>query len=1856
MQLKTDSEITYPEGFLVGAFEEMRKKLLDISGGRSRLINLDQSRRSVVRIVDELPDELAKILLSEKAMTVVAIPEPTSELLIEHGYIEWDEEAERYISLKKDPDPREWAKILGLMCDYDLPTSSDHTDDGRHTDLDVQSLLFEPALNAILKKLATEAKTSIDETGNNILFLSLGFLEWYDQVDGGRKRLAPLYMIPVSIEKKTVKGVSIYKLKYTGEDIIPNLTLREKLELDFGLTLPDITQVDDQERLLLPDEYFAEVGALLARKSNDPNVKQWKVRRYGTLATLSLGKLLMYLDLDPRRWPDNEENLLQHDVVKRFFQDGERVTERMGGNGNGDAYVLDDVAEIHQHFPMIDDADSSQMSVLIDVLKGNSMVVEGPPGTGKSQTITNLIAAAIAQGKTILFVAEKQAALNVVKRRMDKSGLGDFCLDLHSDKAQKRLVLESINERIGNQNEYKHSASDYEVQVQRYERARAELQDYAMMVNNNWKTTGLTIHEILTAATRYAQDVAPLEYKAIAPEGINGDHFNRVQLDEQLERLERFCSYLDIVRKQLPDSENWESHPWYGVENKDLAGMDEKEVLDHLVEWNKRLVSLLEELEGKCLELGIDQSNYQTLSDVDSLLDAWSILPELKGTEHLGALKQIQPSAISMLEAVVQHYQQVAYSYKKAREVFVTELVENLDQLKELEEAIKGLSGLGVSTNVLFDDLVKAVELLEESVKLNRGLATTKGELLLHITEELRSLFPSTKEGFRELALFVELATSLPVQYNGYRENVFDNETLLTVFTEFKHQLDELEEKKGKLALLFDVNDLPSIEKLRAYAGILELSNFFSPLKSSWRKVRASVATFTKANKFDYKQTAQALSDAADWREACSALDDNDRYRNAFGTQFDGVKTDCQRILTLAEWYQRVRQEYGIGFGRRVPLANALFMLSADVLRGIQNLKQNGFTDQVNTFQHNLSQLSDLFKAVPCFSADDVAFDAELNPLQQVLFTIREHLQLSQGVLLDPNILQSDLLKAISGLNTLKAKIAFIDTKAINSRFFNDELKLPISNRGELAEDLTTVTATIDYLKSLYKSKNIQALIEVIINSASTEDANKAIEDGKTLSQFKSVVLSYETKLLSLIGASREQWFKCLGLGVKDSVKRNQLAIESEQWLDGWIKYLYAKERMEVGGFSKLKQYLTDGEHTLEHVQKVMKFATYQCLAYEIYNEQPELAKRSGHEQTALQQQFGKYDDQLKNLQRKRVASLASERNVPPGTSGAKVASYTEDYLLRHEIKKKSRNISIRNLVTRAGRAMQGYKPCFMMSPMAVAKYIPPGSLKFDLVIMDEASQVKPEYALSSFARGKNIVVVGDPKQLPPTSFFERSMSNDGDAWEDDDKGVIGESESILDAVAGQFPNRQLRWHYRSRHESLIEFSNHRFYDSNLVVFPSPWSASDDYGIKFNYVENGRFLNSVNAHESLAVVAAIREHLINRPNESLGVVAMNSKQRDQIEADLETALSSDAILRAAYDKNLQVEDPLFIKNLENVQGDERDVIFISFTYGPQEKGSTHVPQRFGPINGASGWRRLNVLFTRSKKRIQVYSSMTSNQIVLSETSSLGVKSLKGYLDFAQHGRLIGQTGVKEGEPDSDFEIAVMDALAKEGFECVPQVGVAGFYIDVAVRDPGMPGRYLMGIECDGATYHSSKSTRDRDRVRQSVLEGLDWRIRRIWSTDWFKHPQGELKPIIEELRRLSTPITEAVQLAVDTQVLDEPEAVGEHHYVASAAKTLEDRLFEFAINVIAKTHPDTAAEQRLLRPEMLERLVSEMPINHEDFAVLIPRYLRSHTCTKEAAIYLDEVLEIIADFEEQSPRTHLPNIKCNGLTDTLVMS
>jgi superfamily I DNA and/or RNA helicase len=412
---------------------------------------------------------------------------------------------------------------------------------------------------------------------------------------------------------------------------------------------------------------------------------------------------------------------------------------------------------------------------------------------------------------------------------------------------------------------------------------------------------------------------------------------------------------------------------------------------------------------------------------------------------------------------------------------------------------------------------------------------------------------------------------------------------------------------------------------------------------------------------------------------------------------------------------------------------------------------------------------------------------------------------------------------------------------------------------------------------------------------------------------------------------------------------------------------------------------------------------------------------------------------------------------------------------------------------------------------MSVAQYLPPGELEFDLVVMDEASQMKPEDAIGAVARAHQLVVVGDPKQLPPTNFFEKLIDS-----QEDEAIALQESESILDAVMPLFKVRRLKWHYRSQHERLIAFSNQFFYEQKLVLFPSPNSNTGEYGVHFVPVKNGKFVNRRNNEEAYVIAEAVREHFSHHFDESLGIVAMNVEQRDQIERAVESLAKEDEFFQSALENEQGKIEPLFIKNLENVQGDERDVMFLSMTYGPQESGGV-VMQRFGPINTDVGWRRLNVLFTRARKRMHVFSSMTSEDIVIQNSSKRGVKALKDFLAYAETGILHRKGERTHREPESDFERAVADELNNAGFECVCQVGVAGFFIDIAVRDPNNPGLFLMGIECDGASYHSAKSVRDRDRLRQAILERLGWRIRRIWSTDWYKNPKAQLQPIIREL-------------------------------------------------------------------------------------------------------------------------------------------
>ena len=454
--------------------------------------------------------------------------------------------------------------------------------------------------------------------------------------------------------------------------------------------------------------------------------------------------------------------------------------------------------------------------------------------------------------------------------------------------------------------------------------------------------------------------------------------------------------------------------------------------------------------------------------------------------------------------------------------------------------------------------------------------------------------------------------------------------------------------------------------------------------------------------------------------------------------------------------------------------------------------------------------------------------------------------------------------------------------------------------------------------------------------------------------------------------------------------------------------------------------------------------------------------------------------------------------------------------ILMHEIQKKRRHRPIRQLMVDSGRAIQAIKPVFMMSPMSIPTFIPRGSVHFDIVLFDEASQIRPVEAYGALTRSEQAVVVGDSRQLPPTSFFDLSLDEEDDESYD-------ERGSDLESVLKQFVAKgatecMLRWHYRSRHESLIAVSNEEFYDNKLMIFPSPDATRESLGLFFHYLpdtyyERGRG-RSINRDEARIVAKAVMRHARERGHRSLGVAAFSQGQAQVLQDEIEIIRRRDPSCEGFFADHS--EEPFFVKNLENVQGDERDVIFISVGYGKDEAG--YVAMNFGPLNQEGGERRLNVLITRARYRCEVFTNMRSDDIDLNRSKARGVVAFKRFLKYAEHG-MLDVPQATSSESDSPFEEQVAQALRDHGHEIHHQIGTGSFFVDLAVVDPGKPGRYLIGIECDGASYHSARWARDRDRLRQEVLERLGWTIHRIWSTDWFQQPETELRRALKAIER-----------------------------------------------------------------------------------------------------------------------------------------
>jgi len=579
--------------------------------------------------------------------------------------------------------------------------------------------------------------------------------------------------------------------------------------------------------------------------------------------------------------------------------------------------------------------------------------------------------------------------------------------------------------------------------------------------------------------------------------------------------------------------------------------------------------------------------------------------------------------------------------------------------------------------------------------------------------------------------------------------------------------------------------------------------------------------------------------------------------------------------------------------------------------------------------------------------------------------------------------------------------------------------------------------------------------------------------------------------------------------------------------LDAWLGWRRAAA--SAPGLETLLERLADGRVAPEAAADVFAFVLHESLLRAAMAQHPELAAFDGAAADRLVADFREADRARITLTRAEAAYAHALRvkEVRDGAPGMTV--------LRGEMEKKRGHLPVRELLLRASQAVQKAKPIFMMSPLSVAQFLsPPHGLKpglsFDLLVIDEASQVEPVDALGAIARCRQVVVVGDDKQMPPTRFFQRMTGEEGEETAENIANVVAarDVESILGLCnARGLPSAMLRWHYRSRHESLIATSNAEFYDNRLFILPSPRARSATLGLSLRRVE-GRFDTGgtgTNAEEARAVAEAVIAHARETPGDTLGVAAFSIRQRDAILNAIEAARRDNPDTEAFF--SAHPDEPFFVKNLENVQGDERDSIMISVGYGRGADGK--LAMRFGPLSADGGERRLNVLITRAKKRCIVFSSIGADDIDLARASGRGVATLKTFLAFAAAGEAPRALGAKAQA--APLAGAIGKAIEAAGKEAVPRVGMAGLFLDVAARDSG---NYVLGIEADAGDWAALRSARDRERGRASALEAMGWKLARAWSLSWYGRPEAEAARIAVLLGAASTTTPEVAAPAPET--------------------------------------------------------------------------------------------------------------------------
>lgn len=1697
-----------------------REKLLSLSL-QNPLLSMRLSARSatLVRVIHELPDELfRRIVRGESPMRFEGLPdvedgipsdEKTEAFEQELARAKLtDEEYQQAVSLPAPTDENEAAEAYqriefalrdrvrallempvinrehqeteietalkkGLNTSYDLPRPELGEHRPEYEDNQIQTLLRQKDLERRERNLHRDVKTKEQDLGYSSLFATFGCLEWIDQGTPDRRRHAPLILAPLEMEMKSFRGARrLYVGASDREPLTINICLKERLRRD-NLILPEFEMDEDEDDYVdTPETYFEKVEEWLQQ-----NRPEWRLRRFVNISSIQFARLAMYKDLDPDLWR------------KRPSADG-LLGQMLGGpvtptekahETSEQTRALEEAFDL----PLIRDADASQLAAISAALRGESFGLQGPPGAGKSQTIANLIAAAIAKGERVLFMAEKIAALNVVFDRLKDAGLGQFCLELHSNKARKTDFVAALKARLEMGNAQ--TPRNMDAALADLKTLRARLNDYADLIGKPFGQRQEALHDVIwnaALARRRLDETAPGEISKSGLRFEDAAKAGKSALEDCQRALSSYVAQLEAVRGAADATG---VHPFFGLTIVDPSRFSQDRVFEALSPAITSLKSIVETF-GQLFDL--ESTSIERLVALAS--------------EVRGAPKTIDPLALATLEVLRTADGARLQAFLSAVEAF--QALQEPKALARDEAAFQADEKLAIlATGTARAELNDSARLDELSAHLAE-MRLRRGEMedVRQAGEDLLAGFGLDAGGtFGDVAACLDaldLVDTAPPWTAQFQKSPLSEDALATLEASAERAAN-LQIERSRLAKIFDLDRLPpdAAERIRL-AETLEGAGLFGFLSSDVRSAQRAVKEAAAGGASPKRgAAAEALRASVGLQQAADELSRNQVLISVFGDRA-GVDAPFAEALPVERHKLAVAQRFaGVS---RVERRLKEFLLSAPSDRA---------SPPVFTPSQREAMREYLAASPASYQLSKLAREAET--LGRKIVEADKLVEALERVGLDPEVKLAD----VSRLRAARAAYLVERDRLDAEPAFSEALNPFLAGAQTDVAKLRALMKEADAIDAFPISREQRSAFETVAGYA------EALE---TLAGLDTALKALGLELSAFARAAQLDPQLFVGHTTLDGASPSSLLARLERVaaspdnFASWAQRCAARaEATSIRGLEPVVAYLD----AVERIRAVD--SSFAALAFDYadrielldaaYAAHPTLPRMRSADLGAAQTEFKSADKALRDLDRRRAIAMASgrKRNAPEGDTRGTVATLTEMRLIRYLAEQKRPRQAIRSVLQRADAAISAIMPCALMSPSSVAQFLPRTTDLFDLVIIDEASQMRPEDALGALMRSKRAVIVGDPEQMPPSNLFEpRNVA--GDPVEEDEEDDFGDVESILVLANGRLPKRrELRWHYRSRHESLIAFSNAHIYDGRLEVFPSPVRDAAQLGVSYEAVESGYKSGvSTNVTEAEAVIRHAARHAAEHPEDSLGLVALNKKQSDLLFEMVEQLRSEDPTFNefcARWEDGLE---PVFIKNLENVQGDERDAIIISTVYGRNKDGRR--ASQFPLLNRPTGYRRLNVLITRAKKRVTVVTSLKPGEITETALKNRGVKLLADYIEYARTGELLLDAEFSGLAPESPFEAAVIAALRQRGYEVEPQVGAVGYRIDIGVRDPSNRDRFILGVECDGARYHSTPSARERDRLRQEVLESLGWRLHRIWSTSWFENEEAELKKLV----------------------------------------------------------------------------------------------------------------------------------------------